>query len=88
MKLTYAQRAYIPGDWHIGYLDGKPAIGDFNGRWYLVEEKTVIHNRHAKLVWIVNHESHGWECISDKLWPKETLESLEQPNLGEPDHVE
>lgn len=88
MKLVLLQRAHEAGDWHIGYLDDRPAIGDHEGRWYIVDNDAVIHNPKSRLVWIVNHQSGGWECLSDKLWPREALAALPERKPSRPDFQE
>ena len=55
-ELVVTQRAYSPGDWHVGYLDETPAIGSDDGRWYFVTTDAVIHNPGDRLVWIVKQE--------------------------------
>lgn len=87
MTLTVVERVQAAGDWHIGYLDQRPAIGNHAGEWFLLESDAVIHNPGQGLVWIVKLEDGVWECVHEKHWPVETI--LPPPRrAGSPDYVE
>jgi len=73
MMLTVVERVQVAGDWHIGYLDQRPAIGNNRGEWFLLETDAVIHNPGQGLVWIVKLDDGVWECIHEKHWPTETI---------------
>lgn len=88
LNVTIVQKAMEPGDWHIGYLDDMPAIGDDDGRWYIIKEDGIVHNKGAKLAWIINREAGIWECLHEKMWPKESLEAAYEPEIESPDYID
>ncbi len=88
MKLTVTQRAYSPGDWHVGYLDETPAIGDQYGRWYTVSTDAVIHNPGDRLVWVLKHEYGVWECLHDMHWQDQYVDPQTKWIKETPDYVE
>ncbi len=87
MTLTVIERAQAAGDWHIGYLDGKPAIGNRRGEWFLLNSDAFVHNPGQSLIWVVKLDDGVWECIHEKLWPQG--EPIPAPDTGtQPDYVE
>ena len=88
MKLVVSHRATRPGDWHVGHLDGRPAIGDQRGNWYLVPGDAVIHNPGDRLVWVLKHEYGVWECIHEMHWQDQYVDSPGKWVKERPDYVE
>lgn len=88
MKLVKTHRAEAERDWHIGYLDDDPAIGDHEGNWYRVTSDAVIHNPEERLVWVVKHEYGIWECIHDMHWQDQYVDPRDKWTQGEPTYKE
>ena len=88
LKLVVNHRASADGDLSLGYLDERPAVGDANGRWYLVDSDAIIHNSGERLVWIVKHEHGIWECIHDMHWQDQYVDPKSRWVTGTPDYVE
>lgn len=87
MNLTVMERADAPGDWHIGLLDGRPAIGNNKGEWFLLREDAIIHNPGQRLIWLVKLDDGTWSCIHEMHWRGEALEPP-QIDPEKPDYVE
>lgn len=87
LKLTVMQRADSPGDWHIGYLDGRPAVGNYHGEWFVLTDDAVVHNRGQRLIWLVKLGDNVWSCIHEMHWQGEPVPP---PPIREerPDYIE
>lgn len=87
VKLTVLERAEKQNDWHIGYLDERPAIGNQRGEWFLLHEDAMIHNPGQRLIWLVKLEDGVWSCIHEMHW---RLEPIPPPDVAhhKPDYVE
>jgi len=88
MRLVVSHRARAEGDLSLGYLDGRPAVGDELGRWYAITHGAVIHNPGERLVWIAKTEDGVWECIHDMHWQDQYVDDRSRWLSREPDYVE
>lgn len=88
MKLVVSHRATHPGDWHVGHLDGRPAVGDQQGNWYVVTGDVVVHNPGDRLVWVLKHEYGHWECVHDMHWQDQYVDPPSRWVKDQPDFVE
>lgn len=87
VKLTVMQRADTPGDWHVGHLDGRPAVGNERGEWFLLADDAIIHNPGQRLIWLVKLEDGVWSCIHEMHW--RDAPTSPPPIQGEqPDYIE
>lgn len=87
VKLTVLERAEKSTDWHIGYLDQRPAIGNQEGEWFLVRDDAVVHNPGQQLIWLVKMDDGVWSCIHEMHW---RLDPIPPPDVGglKPDYIE
>ncbi len=50
-ELSIVSRADAEEDWSIGYLDQRPAVGDWKSNWYVVSSDTTVLNAFEGVVW-------------------------------------
>ena len=87
-NLIVTHRATHPTDWHLGRLDGQPAVGDHEGNWYIVDSDAVIHNPGDRLVFVLKHEYGEWECVHDMHWQDQYVDPHDRWVKPTPDYVE
>lgn len=88
MKLQVSHRAEHATDWHLGHLDGQPAVGDAQGNWYKLRDHAIVHNSGERLVWTVKLDYGVWECIHDMHWQDQYVDPPSKWTQNGPDHVE
>ena len=79
------RRSQANTDWHIGYLDGVPAVADDASAWYEVDEGTALLNRYEGYVWIVR--GGKWASIYADLYDGDLANGDDITAFG-PDYVE
>lgn len=65
-ELIVLEESGHDGEWRIGYVAGKPAVGDSAGRWYHVPEETIVPQTSKKLVWMLQDDE--WSCLHTMHW--------------------
>lgn len=65
-QLTILEDSGNRAEWRIGYLGSTPALGDNEGRWYLVPEDAIVPHSSQQLVWLL--QENQWSCIHQMHW--------------------
>lgn len=69
--LTILEQGGNDAEWHIGYVGSKPAVGDSQGRWYIVPDDAIVPQSSQQLVWLL--QDGEWSCLHQMHWnPKQT----------------
>src|SRR5690625_4129162 len=65
-RLVVLEDSDNDAEWKIGYVDQKPAVGDSQGRWYLVPDRAIVPQSSQKLVWLL--QDSEWSCLHQMHW--------------------
>lgn len=65
-ELVVLEESGYDGEWRIGYVAKRPAVGDSEGRWYYVPEETIVPQTSKSLVWML--QDNEWSCLHTMHW--------------------